>query len=127
MIRVDNDASSQRAFSKMGFATDSQVRSLLLWQPSACVPANRLPKAVHLIPVNTLTYRGLWIEGFFETQLTRIEQHNVICSARSCIFHEDRLPTGMFVPDDLKASIAPELATIATDGGQYHWWERTFK
>ena len=126
MRKISNNA-SQRAFSKMGFTTNFQVRSLLLWEPSTCEPVNSAPKAVHLIPVNTLTYRGLWIERFFEAQLTRIEQHNVICSARSCIFHEDRLHTGMFIPDDLKEAIAPELVAVATNGGQCRWWERAFK
>ena len=126
VIRVGNDA-SQRAFSNTGFATDSQARKLLLWEPSACESVNSTPKAVHLIPVNTLTYRGLWIEGFCGVQLPLIEQHNVICSARSRIFHENRLYTGMFVPDDLKEIIASELETVATYGGQYHWWERAYK
>lgn len=126
VIRVDNVA-SERAFSKTGFATDSQERNLLLWGPSVCKPVHWPPETVHLIPVNTLTYRGLWIEEFFETQLTRMEQHNVICSARNHIIRENRLHTGMFVPDDLKGVIDPELATVATDGGQYHLWERAFK
>ena len=126
VIRIDNVA-SERAFSKTGFTTDSQERNLLLWGPSACQPVHWPPETVHLIPVNTLTYRGLWIEEFFETQLTRMEQHNVICSARNHIIRENRLHTGMFVPDDLKWVIDPELATVATDGGQHYLWEYAFK
>ena len=34
-IRIDNYA-SQRAFSKAGFTTDAEVRSLFLWDPLAC-------------------------------------------------------------------------------------------
>lgn len=36
-IRMDNYA-SQCAFSKAGFTTDAQVRSLFLWDPLACNP-----------------------------------------------------------------------------------------
>ena len=124
-IRVDNYP-SQGAFSKAGFVTDAQVRSLFLWDPLACESAINIPKTVHLIPVNTLLYRGLWIEGFIESQLPLKEQHNVIRVAQSRIFHENRLNTGMFIPDNLKHTLAPDLLTAATDFGQYHRWEYPF-
>ena len=125
-IRIDNYA-SQHAFSKMGFTTDAQVCSLLLWEPLACPSDTQAPDTVHFIPVNTLTYRGLWIEGFVEPQLSLKKQHDVIRAARNCIFHEDRLNTGLFMPDSFKHTIAPNLLTTATDFGQYHRWEYAFK
>lgn len=125
-IRIDNHA-SQRAFSKAGFVTDAQVRSLFLWDPLACKSATNIPETVHLIPVNTLTYRGLWIEGFSESQLSVKAQHKVIRVAQNHIFHENRLNTGLFIPDSLKYTLAPDLLTTATDFGQYHRWEYPFK
>ena len=125
-IRVDNHA-SQRAFSKTGFTTDAQVRSLLLWNPLACQPAITVPETVHFIPVNTLLYRGLWIEGFIESQLPLKEQHTVIRAAQHSVFHEDRLNTGMFIPDSFKHTLAPDLLTDAIHHGQYHRWGYTFK
>ena len=125
-IRIDNYA-SQRAFSKVGFTTDAQVRSLFLWESLTCKSTANVPETVHLIPVNTLLYRGLWIEGFIESQLSLNEQHNVIREARNRIFHEDRLNTGLFIPDSFKHILAPDLLTAATDFGQYHRWEYPFK
>lgn len=125
-IRIDNYA-SERAFSKVGFTTDAQVRSLFIWDPLVCESATDVPETVRLIPVNTLLYRGLWIEGFIESQLPRKEQHNVIRAARNSIFHENRLNTGMFIPDSLKHTLAPDLLTAATNFGQYHRWEYPFK
>ena len=125
-IRIDNSA-SQRAFSKAGFTTDAQVRSLLLWNPLACQSTIHVPETVHLIPVDTLTYRGLWIEGFSASQLSAKEQHHVIRAARNSVFHEDRFNTGLFIPDSLKQTITPDLLTAATDFGQYHRWEYPFK
>ena len=126
-IRIDNYA-SQRAFSKVGFTTDAQVRSLLLWNPLAWKFATNIPETVHFIPVDTLTYRGLWIEGFVEAQLTEEKQHNVIHAARCTAFHENRLNTGMFVAEYLlKDTIAPDLLTTATNHGQYHRWQYAFK
>ncbi|MCY4571025.1 MAG: GNAT family N-acetyltransferase [Candidatus Poribacteria bacterium] len=123
-IRIDNYA-SQRAFSKAGFTTDAQGGSVFLWGPLACKSTMDVSETIHFVPVDTLTYRGLWVEGFVESQLSRKEQHNVIRAARNSIFHEDRINTGVFIPDSLKQTIAPDLLTAATDYGQYHRWEYT--
>ena len=125
-IRIDNYA-SQRAFSKVGFTMDAQVRSLLLWKPLAFRFVENMPETVHLIPVDTLTYRGLWIEGFIKPQLSQQAQRDVIRTAQSRIFDEDRLNTGIFIPDDFKDIIASDLLIGATNHGQYHRWQYTFK
>ena len=125
-IRVDNYA-SQRAFFKAGFTTDAQARSLFLWDPLICESAPDVPDTVHLIPVDTLTYRGLWIDGFVESQLSSKEQHNVIRKARSYLFSENRSNTGISIPDNLKHTIGLDLLTTATNHGQYHRWEYAFK
>lgn len=125
-IRVDNYP-SQRAFSKMGFTTDAQVRSLFLLDPLACESTTNVPETVHLIPVNTFIYTGLWIEGFVESELSAKKQHDVIRAAQNRIFHEDRLNTGMFIPDSLQQTIAPDLLITAADYGQYHRWQYTFE
>ena len=93
-IRVNNHA-SQRAFSKAGFTTDDQACSLLLWDPLACASVTNVAEDVRLMPVDTLTYCGLWIEGFVESQLSVKEQRNVIRGAQSRIFHESRKNTSM--------------------------------
>ena len=114
-------------FPNQVLQTDAQVRSLFLWDPLACQSATNVLETVHLIPVDTLTYRGLWIEGFIEPQLSSKEQHNVIRAARNCILHENRLNTGLFMPDSFKHTAAPDLLTSATNFGQYHWWHYTFE
>lgn len=125
-IRVDNYA-SQRIFSKTGFTRDIQVGTLFVWDPVACESATNVPETVHFIPVDTLTYRGLWIEGFSASHLSAKEQHNVIRAARNSISFEDRISTGVFIPDSLKQTIAPDLLTPAIDLGQYHRWEYPFR
>ena len=125
-IRIDNYA-SQRAFSKVDFTTDAQVRTLFLSDLLVCESVTDVPESVHFIPVNTLLYRGLWIEGFIESQLSLNEQHNVMRAARNRIFHENRLNTGLFIPNSFKHTLAPHLLTAATDFGQYHRWQYAFK
>ena len=124
-IRVNNHA-SQRAFAKAGFTTDDQVLSLLLWHPLACESVTNVVEDVRFMPVDALTYRGLWIGGFVESQLSVKEQHNVIRAAQSRIFDENRLNTSMFIPDSLKQTIAPNLLASATDYGQFHHWHYKF-
>ena len=125
-IRVDNYA-SQRAFSNAGFILDDQVHSLLTWDPLACGHNVQTISDVCLIPIETLIYRGLWIEGFVESQLTVKEQHTVIRAAQNRIYHENRLNTGMFVRDSSMQLIAPDLLTSSTNCGQFHNWQYIFK
>ena len=125
-IRIDNYA-SQRTFSKADFTTDAQVDSLFIWDPLVCKSATNVPETIHFIPVDTLTYCGLWIEGFVESQLPQKEQYDVIRAARNFIFHENRLNTGVFIPNSLKHTIAPNLLAAATDFGQYYRWGYAFK
>ena len=125
-IRVDNYA-SQRIFSKTGFTRDAQVGNLFVWDPLACKSATNVPETVHFIPVDTLTYRGLWIEGFSASQLSAQEQHNVVRAAQNRTSHENRLNTGLFIPDSFKQNVAPDLLTSASNHGQYHRWEYAFK
>lgn len=125
-IRVDNYA-SQRAFVKAGFTTDAQARSFFLWGPLTCEFVTDVPDTVHFIPVDTLTYRGLWIDGFVESQLSSKEQHDVIRKARSYLFHENRSNTGISIPDNLKHTIGSDLLTTATNHGQYHRWQYAYK
>lgn len=86
-----------------------------------------VPETVHFIPVDTLTYRGLWIDGFVESELSSKQQHNVIRAARSFLFHENRLNTGICIPNSLKQTIVPDLLSTSTNNGQYHRWEYPFK
>lgn len=125
-IRVDNYA-SQHVFAKTGFTIDTNPHSLLVWDPIACESSTNLVSNVHLIPVNTLTYRGLWIDGFVKSQLSVNEQHTVIRAAQNRIFRENRLNTGMFIRDSSKQLIAPDLLASATDYGQFHNWDYIFK
>lgn len=61
LIRMDNIA-SQRAFAAAGFMAEGAVCRLMANTAGpdlGCEP----PPGAHLVPVVTLTYRGVWIEG----------------------------------------------------------------
>lgn len=61
-IHVDNKA-SQHTFERCGYRPDPQERTLLISTASTPTAVEPLPAAAHLVPVVTLNYSGLWIEG----------------------------------------------------------------
>lgn len=61
LIREDNIA-SQRAFAAAGFAPAPTLCRLLVNTTGSDL-GHEPPPGVHLVPVVTLTYRGVWIEG----------------------------------------------------------------
>ena len=117
LIHVDN-APSQRAFEKARFATDRRVYHLLLWPPALGAEPARCPDGVSLIPVDTVTYRGLWIEGLED--LESDWQRLVVSTARARVARENRLNTGAIIPAE--AALVPELRNQATLQGEYQWF-----
>jgi GNAT superfamily N-acetyltransferase len=118
-VRVGN-LPSQRVFEKIGFSTDGQVHQLLLWSPQAGQDPVLLPAGASLLPVDTLTYRGLWIEGL--TRLRHGEQRSVVATARATIAREDRLNTGAMVPLEETHLLEPDLRSQAKMHGEYRWF-----
>jgi GNAT superfamily N-acetyltransferase len=63
LIQVDN-AGSMKAFSDCGYRAENDVSGLyVLNHYTPASSANLLPNDMNLIYVNTINYRGLWVEG----------------------------------------------------------------
>jgi hypothetical protein len=120
-IRVDNVA-SQRTFENAGFATDRRVHQLLLWTPRFSDSPDVCPKDVTLLPVDTVTYRGLWIEGLTSAGLGAELQRDVVRTARWVAAREERLNTGTLVPADEAHLLAADLRNQASVHGEYYWF-----
>lgn len=119
LIRVENIA-SQRVFEKVGFTTDGQLHHLLLWTPEpGAVPIPCFP-GLTLLPVDTLTYRGLWIEGL--EKLTASKQRSVIEAARAIVARDGRLNTGTLIPVEKQHLLAMDLRNEAKIHGEYYWF-----
>ncbi len=119
LIRVENVA-SQRAFEEAGFTTDARVHSLFLWPPQPGAAAHPCPGAVTLLPVDTLTYRGLWIEGL--ASVPSESQRCVVETARSRVAEENRANAGAVIPVDRASLLAPGLCEDAVMHGEYYWF-----
>jgi hypothetical protein len=120
-IRVENIA-SQKAFEYAGFETDQRSHELFLWDPEFGNALAVCPQAVTLLPVDTLTYRGLWIEGLACAELTAGEQHGVVKVARSVVARENRLNTGAVISKDAVHLLPTDLRDQASVHGKYYWF-----
>lgn len=121
LIRVENHP-SQKAFGRAGFKTDRRVHRLLLWSPRSSLQAPEPPESVSLIPVDTITYRGLWIEGL--ARVGHPAQREAVAAARAFAAQENRLNTGALVLAGAATGLAPGLAQEATLQGDYYWFRR---
>ncbi len=118
-IRVDNRA-SQQAFSKAGFSSDLTERTLVLWGPRSdrCSPESE--GGFCLVPVDTLTYRGLWIEAP-DGQFDSSDLDAAIRCARSRIARERRANTGVALTRDQLKRFSGQLGD-GRQHGEYHRW-----
>lgn len=119
LIRVENGP-SQRAFERAGFATAGRDHQLFLWSPETGGDARPYADPVDLLPVNTLTYRGLWMEEL--TSVSAEEQRRAVRAARSIAGTQNRANTGAVIPADESYLLAPDLRGQACIHGEYHWF-----
>ena len=120
LIRVDN-LPSQRAFSRRGFSSDGEIYQLLIWtpRPGAERPC---PDRVALLPVDTLIYRGLWIEGL--DSLSRWEQRDALEVARVVATTESCDNTGAVFPARRVEHLPPQLRAEADIQASYSWFSK---
>jgi L-amino acid N-acyltransferase YncA len=123
-IRVDN-VPSQRTFERAGFATDGELHKLLIWTPTRDTGPIVYGGSVTLVPVDTLTYRGLWLEGLTAYNVDQDEQRSAVQMARSIIAWEGRHNTGAMIPAIGSHRLVPELQDAAEIHGEYQWFTKT--
>jgi GNAT superfamily N-acetyltransferase len=123
-VRTDNHA-SQRIFEAEGFKSDHHIYLLNLWNPKVGDSTGTLPGEVNLIPVDTLTYRGLWIEGLTSGSLEA--QKAIVNCARDRVLPEGRLNAGAFVRSENLDRLDEGLKGEANVHGEYYCWVRTEK
>ncbi|MBN1979303.1 MAG: GNAT family N-acetyltransferase [Anaerolineae bacterium] len=123
-IHVDNVA-SQKTFENAGFKTDGEIHRLLTWTPAQDNGPIVYGGSVTLIPVDTLTYRGLWLEGLTAYNVDVEEQRKAVMMARSIIAWEGRHNTGAMTPAIGSHRLAADLRDAAEMHGEYRWFVRS--
>lgn len=124
VVRVDNTA-GRRTFERAGFTESEQVHELLTWPPghgSSAINGG----SVTFVPVSTLTYRGLWLEGLTAEAVAAEEQRSAVRMARAIIAQQGRANTGALIPAGEAHRLPAELRAEAAAQGAYLWYTRTF-
>ena len=119
-IRIDNVA-SQKTFRNAVFATDWEVHKLFLWTPALEGP-NIYAGDIIFVPVDTVTYRGLWLEGLTSGRASEREQRSALRMARAIIAWEQRLNTGALIPTSEEHLLPFDLREEASVHGKYYWF-----
>jgi L-amino acid N-acyltransferase YncA len=112
LIQVDNVA-SQRTFARWGYiASDSFYGLYICTNPLDEIMTP--PADLHLVPVNTISYRGVWLEG----QLSKIG----FLAARAYCAEHKRSVAGALIPITNRQA----TYTAANSGyealSNYQWW-----
>lgn len=110
LIQVDNIA-SQRTFTRCGYTLDPTVRLLCISSEHTASPV-ALPPRAYFIPVQTCTYRGLWLEGDVSPEALR--------AAQTARLSGDWEIVGALVQANGDASPAPGYTAV----DRYQWWMR---
>ena len=142
VVRVGNTG-SEKAFESHWFVPDELVQ-MMAWAPSdASITAgpesvlsskfdigNTGQLDIRLLPMNTVTYKGMWIEGFdgckvaadyfdVETDATIADVvHRVVKIARDRIHYEGRTSVTALLPKQL-VDMLPDVDTSRDCYGQY--------
>ena len=116
LIRADN-APSQCCFARCGYATDQRSYSLYIWSSQASA-ANGKTDPIRLLPVDTITYRGLWLEGLADASAEI--QRRAVQQARAYCARKGRGPSGALIADPSR--LDGTLLDQAELRGEYHWW-----
>ncbi len=125
LVRIDNTP-AQKAFTAAGFENARRVQNMYLWSPmDGTAPSSQLPFGVMLRPVDTLTYRGLWIEGMDPATLPPNAQREIVTAARTQAAAEERFNTSALIPAHNENRLAPDMRSMGVMQGSYHWWTRT--
>jgi GNAT superfamily N-acetyltransferase len=114
LVRCSNLA-PRRTFAWCDFEPDRIPFDLYVGTPQGG-QAHSLPTGMHLIPVDMLTYTGIWIEGVFSLAAFQF--------ARVILQRYGWSSAGVLIPGD-----APEMIHLAERAGyapvgEFDWWIR---
>jgi len=121
LVRVENTA-SQRCFSAAGFSSEHVSRHMMTWPAQDAAPTD-YPTEMHLLPVDALAYRGLWIEELENTEHSA--QRHALAYARTLCTREERSYASALIPVEHINTLASDLRSTAQMHGIYAWWQRS--
>lgn len=116
LVQVENSA-SQGALRRGGYATDGQVYRLMI-ASGASNEGSPMPAGAVLIPVDTMNYSGLWLEG-------ACTPAHLAAARAECTRRGAGLVGALIHEADLTALAAAERAGF-DPVESFHWWEHPY-
>ncbi len=112
LVRTENSG-GHGAFDGAGFEVDPVVYNLY----TGLLPDDSLtdvPSLTHLIPIETFTYRGFWIEG-------RIRP-DTLSDIQTVATSGDRSTVGMLIPEHNRYQGLVDAIPDFVNRGSFQWW-----
>lgn len=117
LVRCDN-APMQKLCRRHGFARSPNTFELYVVHPQPVASRSHVHNA-HLIPVKTLSYAGLWLEGELSREAVADAHHQASQSDASVI--------GAVIPSNALETETLLHANGFQRIGAYHWWTINLK
>ena len=109
-----NNHAMQRILQRAGLAQSQRLYRLYVQSLKPSDARAGGEHAAHLVRVDTLTYRGIWLEGELNTA--------AVSSARQIAMDETRSRIGAVIPAEDTATAALLRDCGLAVVGDYHWW-----
>jgi len=127
LIRTDNKASC-RAFEKAGFIKEGFPLQMVLWR-SISSKANTISKSdwekvIRFVRVETLTYRGVWIEELSGAQASVAQIIAALQTATVIVKNENRLNASTLIPECEMWRVPKHIMAQGKTHGTYCWWRK---
>lgn len=115
LVRADN-VPMHHTIGKCGYTCDETICELHVLNCDFHETAP-VPESAHLLPVSTLTYSGVWLEG-------TISKHSI--EAAKSHYHTAYDVMGAVIPQDNIAALQVMQHHQSTRIGAYQWWVHRF-
>lgn len=119
LVRVSNTA-AQRAFRAADYYTTGLIYHLHWWPAQDMGVELPDDKTVSVIPVDTLTYRGIWLEGLDSPTIAPELQQIYLQAARTLAAREGRVMVSSLIAKALPSGVSEDHQVE----GQFQWWRR---
>jgi ribosomal protein S18 acetylase RimI-like enzyme len=121
LTKIGNDA-AKTCFERAGYTSNGTVFDMIQWTPANFDAGSTSRSMISLLPVETLIYQGVWIEGLDNVMVSDDDRENAVKAGRAMALSENRDHATAVVPAD-----KPLSANVMSDGvmvGQYQWWRK---
>jgi GNAT superfamily N-acetyltransferase len=121
LTKIGNDA-AQKCFERAGYTSSGEVFNMIQWTPAQFEARSTSRSMISLLPVETLIYQGVWVEGLDNIMVNDEDRENAVKAGRAMAANEYRDFASAVVPAN-----KPLSANVMSDGvivGQYQWWRK---